>query len=78
MKTHELKCWTEYFQAVFMREKNFEIRLNDRDYEVGDVLILREYHPKHGYTGRVTQRKVTYILHYSPFVKDGYVVMSLA
>jgi hypothetical protein len=42
---HELKTWTEFFQAVKSGAKTFEIRENDRDYKVGDVLWLREFLP---------------------------------
>lgn len=42
MKTHELKCDTKFFGAVQSGEKPFEMRENDRDFKVGDYLILRE------------------------------------
>lgn len=42
---HDLKTWTEYFQAVKSGDKTFEIRENDRNFKVGDVLLLREFIP---------------------------------
>ena len=45
MKTHHLKCWPEFFEPICEGTKNFEIRRNDRDYEVGDLLILEEWAP---------------------------------
>lgn len=42
---HELKTWTEYFQAIVSGEKTFEIRENDRGFRVGDTLILRQWTP---------------------------------
>lgn len=42
---HELKCWPEYFMQILSGEKPFEIRNDDRDYKVGDFLLLREFVP---------------------------------
>jgi len=58
--THELKILPQYFEAVEKGEKTFELRLNDRGYQVGDMLYLREY--CNGYTGRTVAKKVTYML----------------
>lgn len=42
---HELKTWPEYYGPISTGEKPFEIRVNDRDFEVGDILVLREFKP---------------------------------
>jgi hypothetical protein len=68
MTVHELKSWPEFFTAVESGEKTFELRRNDRNYQVGDVLVLREWKPNiHGddegeYTGRSCRRRVTYVM----------------
>lgn len=50
---HNLKTWPEYFQAVIDGKKTFEIRKNDRDFKVGNELLLQEYDPEQEtYTGR--------------------------
>jgi hypothetical protein len=73
---HELKILPEYFQAVADRDKTFEIRKNDRDYKVGDRLILREYESaRGGFTGRELSKNITYITDYAQ--ADNYVVMSI-
>lgn len=85
IKKHELKCWPEYFRAIVANEKLFEVRLNDRDFQVGDILQLREWNPDtKTYTGAYISRKVTYILEGmgklnspSSALRIGYVVMSL-
>lgn len=41
--THHLKTKPEYFQAVINGKKPFEIRYNDRNFQVGDRVILEEY-----------------------------------
>lgn len=39
--THELKILPKWFEDVQANKKNFEIRKNDRNFEVGDYLILK-------------------------------------
>lgn len=77
-RTHDLKCWPEYYRAVIDGVKTFEVRLNDRDYRVGDVLHLREWDRlTEQYTGRDAYREVTYVLSEGcAGVELGYVVMA--
>lgn len=78
MNKHELKIWPQYFRAVWDGTKTFEIRSNDRDFKVGDMLVLREFDPDDNeYTGSAICKKVSYILDDQAFVKEGYVVMGL-
>lgn len=79
MKTHELKTWPQFFEAAQSGEKNFEVRLNDRDFQRGDLLLLREWCPRReSFTGREATRKVTYILNGGQFgVEEGYCVMGM-
>nr|WP_309138282.1 ASCH/PUA domain-containing protein [Parageobacillus sp. VR-IP] len=59
---HLLKIWPEYFEAVRSGKKTFEIRKNDRGFQVNDLLLLQEYNPKtQEYTGRELLVEVTYI-----------------
>lgn len=63
MAEHELKVWPEYFEALAERRKTFEIRKNDRGFQRGDLLILREYAPgPDEYTGYSVRREVSYVL----------------
>lgn len=61
--THELKCWPELFGAIARGEKRHDLRrATDRDFRVGDRLLLREFDPDlEAYTGRLQRVAVTYI-----------------
>ena len=58
--THELKILPKWYADVESGKKNFEIRRSDRDFKVGDTLVLRE-HERGNYTGRQITRKIQYI-----------------
>jgi hypothetical protein len=61
-KVHSIKCWPKQFDAVFSGRKRYEVRKNDRDYRVGDILNLREWDPKTGqYTGRSIAMRISYM-----------------
>jgi hypothetical protein len=78
MKLHELKCWSEPFNEIVNGMKKFEYRLNDRNYEVGDILYLREWIPDtKNYTGCVITKSVTSILKTGFGLPEGYCIMSL-
>ena len=80
MTTHNLKTWPIYFQRVANGSKKFELRLNDRDFQVGDTLCLEEYiEEQNYYTGNIKSVNVDYILHGPSFgIKEGYCVMSIS
>lgn len=65
MKTHELKTWPVHFREVASGNKTFESRLDDRGFETGDQVRLREYVPdlvNPEYTGREITATIGYIL----------------
>lgn len=63
MKTHELKTWPEPFEAAWCGNKTFEIRVNDRDYQVGDELMLCEWDNQTAeYTGRRIEAIISYMV----------------
>ena len=47
-KVHWLKCWEEQYDAVARGDKHHEVRRLDRDYRVGDHLVLRRWSPARG------------------------------
>jgi len=76
--THDLKTWPEYFLQVVVGKKTFEIRKNDRDFKVKDILHLQEWDPKtEQYTGQACSFKVTYLTPLDSFGALGYVAMAI-
>jgi len=79
MTTHELKTWPEYFEEVMRGNKTFEVRRNDRDFKIGDLLLLKEWVAENQeFTGRYKFCVVNYILPGGKFgIGKDYVVMSI-
>ena len=76
---HTLKIWPAWYVDVATGLKTFEYRKNDREFEVGDLLILLEYDPtdKGGtYTGRAVARRITYITKGAP-IPAGYCILGI-
>lgn len=81
MATHNLKTWPPFFEAVLEGRKTFELRRDDRGFEVGDVLQLQEWNPEAAaLTGRVVDRQVAYLVRNVPEfgLQPGFVVLGLA
>ncbi len=60
--THDLKSWVGLFEPILRGDKTHDLRVLDRDYQIGDHCLLREWDPlKRVYTGRETEVEITYI-----------------
>lgn len=80
MKIHELKTWPEYFEPLLIGKKQFEWRRNDRNFQEGDLLKLREWGAATAsYSGREILARVDYIMGLAGEwnIPDGWVVMSI-
>jgi ribosomal protein S17 len=82
LTVHTLKIWPEFYQAVvhpdLKQRKRVEIRKNDRDYRVGDELLLQEYNPiSNVYTRQEARVLVTHILSGEPWLPEGNVALSI-
>lgn len=71
MKTHNLKTHVDPFCRVWSGAKTAELRKDDRDFKMGDTIVLREYkHRKQEYTGRWVRALITDIVWVGQWV-DG-------
>jgi hypothetical protein len=71
VRVHELKCWPDFFEKVVAGKKTFEVRRDDRNFMIGDRLLLREFEVKPAqedsdYTGRECTVEVTYVMRGRP------------
>jgi hypothetical protein len=77
-KVHYLKTWTPFFNDVKSGIKQFEVRKNDRDYEVGDTLILEDFNPStEKYTGAWIPKEIIYKLDDPRFIKEDFIVLGM-
>jgi Domain of unknown function (DUF3850) len=73
---HYLKTQTKFYQAVENGIKKFELRLNDRNFKIGDMIYLEE--TVNGfYTGRkLDPMEIKYILHGTKFgLKENFCII---
>lgn len=76
--THELKTTQPYFEEVFKGNKRFELRKNDRGFNIGDTMILREWNEENKkYTGRKIRLEIRYILEDYPGLEKGYCILGV-
>ena len=75
-KSHDLKILPKYFEAVVAGIKRFELRKNDRNFQVGERITLREWDGEK-FTGRNIVYIITYVLEDCPEygLKDGYCII---
>ena len=79
---HKLKTIQPYFNRCWEQSKTFEIRLNDRDFQKGDTIVLQEYEKisdvQGRYLGREIYGTITYVLQNYPALQEGYVAFSFS
>lgn len=78
MTRHDLKTWPEFFDAVADGSKTFELRRDDRGFEVGDVLALHKYDPDtEAWLGSMLEVRVSYVMR-SGALALGWCILGLA
>ena len=81
-RIHRLKCAQPFLDDIASGEKTFELRYNDRAYQKGDILFLREDWPSDDYWLPVhwtptVKLQVTYVLSGKPWLADSYVALGI-
>lgn len=73
---HVVKLAQAYFDDVLAGVKTAEVRYNDRDYKVGDFLILDEWSGSE-YTGREVTKIIASLYPLDAIGLKGYVLLML-
>lgn len=77
LRVHNLKVKPQYFKDILRGVKKFEVRRNDRNFKVNDLMVLEEYDSKNKvYTGKYINTEITYVLDDPEYCKEGYVVIA--
>lgn len=80
MKIHHLKTLPEYFREVKLGNKTYEVRKDDRNFQVNDIVILKEWSLETKYTGETYTVLITHKLPGSKFpdgIKEDYCILSI-
>lgn len=82
MKLHVLKIKNEYLVEIFCGRKTFELRRDDRDYKVGDLIHFVDINGDEVDTKEFNKGnlyEITYILRNVPEygLQDGFAILSI-
>lgn len=78
-RIHELKIWPKFFEDVAFNRRPLEVRKNDRDYQVGDFLQLREFDPgTEEYTGKQVYKQVIHVFSFDDLDADILATLNMA
>ncbi|GFO86540.1 ASCH/PUA domain-containing protein [Anaerostipes butyraticus] len=75
-RRHKLKIAKMFFDAIADGTKTFELRKNDRNYMIGDILELREMMDGSP-TGRELEKEVVYVLEGFRGLEEGYCILGI-
>lgn len=78
-RVHHLKIWPIEYRAAANGLKPWEFRLNDRSFEMGDIVILHQWHPerKQYLTSPQLRREITYIQREGFGIPANHVILTL-
>src|SRR5690606_9869902 len=77
-RVHHLKILDQYYEDIESGLKTFEVRFNDRNYEVGDIIQFNVINDnKITLKQTLTKYLITYVLKDINYLKPGYLVMSI-
>jgi len=80
MIVHRVKIEPRYIERLLSGQKTFEIRKNDRDYQVGDRLSMYPYYPSGTFIHHDTERRnveadIVYMS--TAYQQEGYCVLGI-
>lgn len=76
VKIHKIKLLSHYWDDVRKFKKNAEVRYNDREYKVGDELILCEWNGQE-FTGKSLKRCIGSVYPLDSIGLEGWVLICM-
>lgn len=80
-RVHKLKIYEDYADSVLFGDKNFEVRINDRGFQKGDVVQFTPVGRKNGLKIKhslcLKEYEITYVLGSFVGLADGYVAFGI-
>lgn len=77
--THNIKLDIQYCADVTVGAKLFEIRFNDRDYKLNDLIQFQAVSNREPIDCAINNKRfvISYVLREVPGLQDGYVILGL-
>lgn len=75
-KVHELKTLESNFKDVVTSKMTFQLRKSDRDFTIGDILVLKEFDGQY-LTGNIQVAKVNNTLSHDEGIREGFVLLNI-
>jgi hypothetical protein len=70
---HVIKIKKEHLKSVINGSKKAELRYDDRNYQVGQIVLMKEWMPtKKRFTGKGTHVRITHIIQCGHFIESAY------
>lgn len=78
---HFLKCDPEWFRLIVAGKKFCELRKDDRNYELGDILVVNEHFRNNTepyFTGSVFACRISWMIKNGESLKEGHSLLGLS
>lgn len=72
-----LKLQSQWVSDIVSGNKKSELRINDRDFKVGDLLYLQEIDDNQAFTGKILVVRITHMVQDIKYLQENYACLSI-